>query len=121
MSSIGCSETARKHSVPYVDLILLSPGGGSAEGGEGVLAARTGSGPMRMCGDIFAAARRWKSTISNAGRVSPLVLSSIPAVPFDSTIRMVWVRSPSFAAISRGILYGCPVLYLRGSVNTSAV
>jgi len=49
------------------------------------LAARTGSGPMRMCGDIFAAARRWKSTISNAGRVSPLVLSSTPAVPFDST------------------------------------
>ena len=33
---------------------------------------------------------------------------------------MVCVRSPS-CAISRGILYGCPVLDLLGSVSSSAV
>jgi hypothetical protein len=62
-----------------------------------------------------------QSTISNHRWVSPLVLSSIPPMPLDNRIRMSWVRSPSCAAISRGILYGRPVLGLLGSVSSSAV
>ena len=32
--------------------------------------ARTGSGPMWMCGDIFAAARRWRGSLLTTGRLS---------------------------------------------------
>jgi len=32
--------------------------------------ARTGSGPMWMCGDIFAAARRWRGRLLTTGRLS---------------------------------------------------
>ena len=32
--------------------------------------ARTGSGPMRMCGDIFAAARLWRGRLLTTGHLS---------------------------------------------------
>jgi hypothetical protein len=59
--------------------------------------------------------------MSNQRWASPLVLSSMPAIPLDSTIRRVWVHPPSCAAINRWILYGCPVLDFRGSVSPSTV
>jgi hypothetical protein len=62
-----------------------------------------------------------QSTMSNQRWASPLVLSPIPAILLDSTIRRVLVHSPSCAAISRGILYGCPVLGFRGSPSPSTV
>ena len=47
-----------------------------AAGGDGTWAARTGSGPMRMCGDIFAAARLWRSRLLTTGHLSsPILLS----------------------------------------------
>ena len=62
-----------------------------------------------------------QSTMSNQRWASPLVLSTMPAIPLDSTIRRVWVHPPSCAAINRWILYGCPVLDFRGSVSPSTV
>jgi len=62
-----------------------------------------------------------QSTMSNQRWASPLVLSPMPAILLDSTIRRVWVHSPFCAAISRGILYGCPVLDFRGSASLSTV
>jgi hypothetical protein len=41
-----------------------------AAGGDRAWAARTGSGPMRMCGDIFAAARLWRGRLLTTGRLS---------------------------------------------------
>ncbi len=41
-----------------------------AAGGDRAWAARTGSGPMRMCGDIFAAARLWRGRLLTIGRLS---------------------------------------------------
>jgi hypothetical protein len=41
-----------------------------APGGDRAWAARTGSGPMRMCGDIFAAARLWRGRLLMTGRLS---------------------------------------------------
>ena len=45
---------AVKTLFPNAELNLLSPGSGC---GDGAWAARTGSGPMLMRGDIFAALR----------------------------------------------------------------
>ena len=39
-------------------------------GGDWAWAARTGSGPMWMCGDIFAAARLWRGRLLTTGRLS---------------------------------------------------
>ena len=41
-----------------------------AAGRDLAWAARTGSGPMWMCGDIFAAARRWRGRLLTTGRLS---------------------------------------------------
>ena len=41
-----------------------------AAGGDRAWAVRTGSGPMRMCGDIFAAARLWRGRLLTTGRLS---------------------------------------------------
>jgi len=41
-----------------------------AAGGDRAWAARTGSGPMWMCGDIFAAARLWRGRLLTTGRLS---------------------------------------------------
>ena len=41
-----------------------------AAGGDGAWAATTGSGPMRMCGDIFAAARLWRGRLLTTGHLS---------------------------------------------------
>jgi hypothetical protein len=41
-----------------------------AAGGDGAWAARTDSGPMRMCGDIFAAARLWRGRLMTTGHLS---------------------------------------------------
>jgi hypothetical protein len=41
-----------------------------AAGGDGAWAARTGSGPMRMCCDIFTAARLWRGRLLTTGRLS---------------------------------------------------
>jgi len=41
-----------------------------ATGGDGVWAVRTGSGSMRMCGDIFAAARLWRGRLLTTGHLS---------------------------------------------------
>jgi hypothetical protein len=41
-----------------------------AAGGDGACAARTGSGPMWMCGDIFAAARLWRGRLLTTGHLS---------------------------------------------------
>jgi hypothetical protein len=41
-----------------------------AAGGDRAWAARTGSWPMRMCGDIFAAARLWRGRLLTTGRLS---------------------------------------------------
>ena len=62
-----------------------------------------------------------QSTMSNQRWASPLVLSPIPSMPLDSKTRLWGVHSPSCAAISHGILYGCPVLDFRGSVSLSTV
>ena len=43
-----------------------------AAGRDLAWAARTGSGPMWMCGDIFAAARRWRGRLLTTGRLSCL-------------------------------------------------
>jgi hypothetical protein len=43
-----------------------------------------------------------QSTMSNQPWASPLVLSLMPAIPLDSTIRRVWVHSPSCAATAAG-------------------
>jgi hypothetical protein len=47
-----------------------------AAGGDGAWTVRTGSGPMRMCGDIFAAARLWRGRFLTTGHLS----SSCPVV-----------------------------------------
>jgi hypothetical protein len=47
-----------------------------AAGGDGAWAARTGSGPMRMRGDIFAASRLWRDSLLMTGHLS----SSHPVV-----------------------------------------
>ena len=50
-----------------------------AAGGDGAWAATTGSGPMRMCGDIFAAARLWRGRLLTTGHLSsrhPVVLGA---------------------------------------------
>jgi hypothetical protein len=39
-------------------------------GGDGAWAARTGSGPMRMCGDIFTAERLWRGPLLTTGHLS---------------------------------------------------
>jgi hypothetical protein len=39
--------------------------------GDGTWAVRTGSGPMRMCADIFAAARLWRGRLLTTGHLSP--------------------------------------------------
>ena len=39
----------------------------AAAGGRGAWAARTGSGPVRMRGDIFATARRWRGRLLPTG------------------------------------------------------
>ena len=54
-----------------------------------------------------------QSTMSNQRWASPLVLSPIPSMPLDSKTRLWGVHSPSCAAISHGILYGCPLLDFR--------
>jgi hypothetical protein len=41
-----------------------------AAGGDGSWEVRTDSGPMRMCGDIFAAARLWRGRLLTTGRLS---------------------------------------------------
>jgi hypothetical protein len=41
-----------------------------AAGGDGAWAVRTGSGPLRMCGDIFAAARLWRGRLLTTGHLS---------------------------------------------------
>jgi len=41
-----------------------------AAGGDLAWAARTGSGPMWMCGDIFAASRLWRGRLLTTGRLS---------------------------------------------------
>ena len=41
-----------------------------AAGWDRAWAARTGSGPMWMCGDIFAAARLWRGCLLTTGRLS---------------------------------------------------
>ena len=41
-----------------------------AAGRDLAWAARTGSVPMWMCGDIFAAARRWRGRLLTTGRLS---------------------------------------------------
>ncbi len=41
-----------------------------AAGGGRAWAARTGSGPMWMCGDILAAARLWRGRLLTTGRLS---------------------------------------------------
>jgi len=41
-----------------------------AAGRDRAWAVRTGSGPMRMCGDIFAAARLWRGRLLTTGRLS---------------------------------------------------
>jgi hypothetical protein len=41
-----------------------------AAGGDGAWAARTGSGPMWMIGDIFAAARQWRGRLLTTGHLS---------------------------------------------------
>jgi hypothetical protein len=41
-----------------------------AAGGDGAWAARTDSRPMRMCGDIFAAARLWRGRLLTTGHLS---------------------------------------------------
>jgi hypothetical protein len=49
---------SQKNSVPQWEAESCLPGQWlPAAGGDRAWAARTGSGPMRMCGDIFAAAR----------------------------------------------------------------
>ena len=40
----------------------------AAAGRSGAWAARTGSGPMRIRGDIFAAVRRWRGRLLTTGR-----------------------------------------------------
>jgi hypothetical protein len=42
-----------------------------ATGGDWALVARTGSGQMRMCGYIFAAARLWRGRLLTTGHLSP--------------------------------------------------
>ena len=41
-----------------------------AAGGDRAWAVRTGSGPMRMCGDIFAASLLWRGRLLTTGRLS---------------------------------------------------
>ena len=41
-----------------------------AAGGDRAWAARTGSGQMWMCGDIFAAARLWRGRLLTTGHLS---------------------------------------------------
>ena len=42
----------------------------SATGGDGTWSARTGSGPMQMCGGIFAASRLWRGRLLTTGHLS---------------------------------------------------
>ena len=53
-----------------------------AAGGDGAWADTTGSGPMRMRGDIFAAARLW------SGRLGPVLASRAPSPP--ATAAAAW-------------------------------
>jgi hypothetical protein len=48
----------------------------AAAGGGGAWAARTGSWPMRMRGDIFAAARRLRGLLLTTGRRLPAQLTA---------------------------------------------
>jgi len=45
---------------------------GAAEDGVGAWAVRTASGPLRMRGDIFAAARRWRIRVLPTGNLASL-------------------------------------------------
>ena len=74
-----------------------------AAGWDRAWAARTGSGPMRMCGDIFAAALLLRGRLLTTGRLSsshPVVVCAGRGVKVDVSGRSVaWVCSGRSDAI----------------------
>jgi hypothetical protein len=74
-----------------------------AAGGDRAWAARTGSGPMRMCCDIFAAAWLWRGRLLTTGRLSclhPIVVCAGRGVKITvAGLSVAWACSGRGAAI----------------------
>ena len=78
MSSHKVTKSSLVLSAPESEKFCSECGAESAPAGQRLpaagrdlaWAARTGSGPMWMCGDIFAAARLWRGRLLTTGRLS---------------------------------------------------